>query len=87
MLDGVSVQLDAPELDHIAPLLGFCRYEFRELSRCHRQGLDAQFASAHLEIRRGDDGIDLFVSFPPGALPGKMALSAHCTASALIHAS
>ena len=58
---GRPLRLDARELDHLAPLLGFFGDEFSEGGRRHRHRLGSQSNQPRLDFRISKDGVDLLV--------------------------
>src|SRR5262249_29221001 len=57
----VSLRLDASELDHLAPLLGFVDDQFTELGRRSRQRRAAEVGEAHPHLVVGERRVDLLV--------------------------
>ena len=53
----VSLRLDAHELDHLGPLLGFFGDELSELGGCHRQRHTADFGQSHYHFGITQHGI------------------------------
>src|SRR5262245_7248819 len=58
---GGSICLDACELHHLAPFLGFVGDEFPEFSGGHKCRLEAHVEEAHLHLRIGNDCVELVV--------------------------
>jgi hypothetical protein len=58
------VRLDAHELDHLGPLLGFVGYELSELDRCHRQRHTADFGQALYNFGITQQGIHFAIELP-----------------------
>src|SRR5215470_4319715 len=56
-----SLQFDAGELYHLAPLLGFLGDQRAELGRRHRHGNAAQVVEPRFHLGVGKAGVDLFV--------------------------
>jgi hypothetical protein len=61
LLDAGSVQLDACELDHFAPLLGFVSDELVEVRRRTGEHRGAQDCKPCLQLGLAETRIDLFV--------------------------
>ena len=59
----VSLRLDAGELDHFAPLLGFVCDHLGELSRRSRQRLAAEVSETGLHLGVVEGRVDLLVEF------------------------
>src|SRR5215813_7026958 len=57
----VSLRLDASELYHLAPLLGFVYDQFAELGRRSRQRRAAEVGEARPHLGVGERRVDLFV--------------------------
>src|SRR5580658_3030591 len=60
---GPSVRLDACELDHLRPLLGFVGDELAKVGGCHRHRHVAESGEFGVESRIGDSGVNLFVEY------------------------
>src|SRR5262252_6260264 len=58
-----SVRLDARELDHLGPLLGFVGDQLSELSRRLRQRHAAEISETGLHLRVVESRVDLLVEF------------------------
>src|SRR5262245_62136904 len=56
-----SLRLDARELDHLAPLIGFVHQEFPEIRRRTREDCDAQIRKPHLDFRISQSRGDLVI--------------------------
>src|SRR5262245_29660215 len=56
-----SLRLDAGELDHLGPLLGFVSDELSEFGRRHRHRHAPKVGEPRLKLGVGEDGIDLSV--------------------------
>ena|SRR5215471_896094 len=56
-----SLNLDAGELDHLGPLLGFVSDELSEFGRRHRHGHAPKVGEPRLKLGVGEDGVDLSV--------------------------
>src|SRR5215475_9879643 len=56
-----SLWLDARELDHLGPLLGFVSDELSEFGRRHRHRHAPEVGKPRLKLGVGEDGIDLSV--------------------------